>query len=224
MKIARIALITCLFAAGFTANAQETKSKKEVRKEHHAEMMEELGLNEEQQTKLDALKKDTKQKIASIKDDTSMDDETRKAKIKSIKSNHQAAMKEILTEEQMAILEAKKAEWKSTKEEMTHEEIADKKTKKMKELLNLTPEQEEQVYALNLKVIMKIDAIKKDDSKSAEKKKEFIKGNKDDHKRVMDTILTAEQLEIYEEHLAKKKMKGNKKASSTPSTQEKATE
>jgi len=225
MKIIKYALITCIITSGFITQAQEDASKKEVSMNHRAEMIAELGLSEEQQTQLEALKAQTKEKIASIKEDTSLDDATRKEKIKSIKSEHHNAMSEILTEEQMEQLLAKKAEWKEEKGNKTHGEIAAKKTQKMKELLNLTPEQEEQVRTLNLKVIMKIDAIKNDDSMTPEKKKEFIKGNREDHKRVMESILTPEQLKIYEEHLAaRKKMKAEKKNEATPSVKEKATE
>lgn len=85
------------------------------------------------------------------------------------------------------------------------EDRAKAQTAKLKEVLDLTAEQEEQVYHLNLKVAQKIKAIKEDNEMSDERKKEFIQGNKKDHKSVMKVILTEEQFAEYEEFLAAKK-------------------
>jgi len=84
-------------------------------------------------------------------------------------------------------------------------EIANAQTEKMTELLALSEAQIEQVRVLNLKVATKIDVIRNDETMSAERKKEFIKGNRDDHKTMMKSILTDEQFATYEAHLAAKK-------------------
>lgn len=89
--------------------------------------------------------------------------------------------------------------------EKTPGEIANAQTEKMIELLSLTEEQIEKVRALNLKVATKIDVIRNDETMTAERKKEFIKGNREDHKSMLRSILTDEQFATYEAHLAAKK-------------------
>ena len=108
------------------------------------------------------------------------------------------------------------------------EDKARTKTDKLRDALELTEEQEEQVYQLNLKVAQKIQVIKEDESMTPERKKEFIRGNKNDHKAVMKTILTEEQFAEYEEILAaKKQLRGkvnseqNEKPESTTSPEQK---
>ena len=77
-------------------------------------------------------------------------------------------------------------------------EKAAKKTVAMTEALSLTAEQVARVQILNLKVANKIEAIETNNAMTAEKKEEFIEGNKNDHMSVMRAILTDEQLVTYE--------------------------
>lgn len=65
--------------------------------------------------------------------------------------------------------------------------------------LSLTSDQVTQIQNLNNKVEQKIQAIQNNTQMDAGKKREFIRGNRADHKRVMSTILTAEQFAAYEE-------------------------
>ncbi|MCJ8292523.1 MAG: hypothetical protein HRT58_05275 [Crocinitomicaceae bacterium] len=65
--------------------------------------------------------------------------------------------------------------------------------------LSLTSDQVTQIQNLNNKVEQKIQAIQNNTQMDAAKKREFIRGNRADHKRVMSTILTAEQFAAYEE-------------------------
>lgn len=65
--------------------------------------------------------------------------------------------------------------------------------------LSLTSDQVTQIQNLNDKVKQKIQTIQNDTQMDAGKKREFIRGNRADHKRVMSTILTAEQFAAYEE-------------------------
>jgi hypothetical protein len=221
MKMVNI--LTFFFCAviGVSSFAQEDEHAKH--KEQKEQLFKELGLTEEQQSKMEAMHKEMKTQMRSIKEDTSLDAETRKAKIESMKEQHIASLGEFLSDEQIEKLTAHHEAMKAERKEKTPGEIANKKTERLKELLDLTAEQEEQVRTLNLKVALKVQAIKEDDSMSAEKKKAFIKGNMEDHKRVMDSILTAEQLEIYEDFLAKKKAKkAQRNKGMNPSTEEKS--
>ena len=63
--------------------------------------------------------------------------------------------------------------------------------------LSLTSDQVAQIEALNAKVIEKIQAIQNNTQWDDAKKREFIRGNRDDHKYVMSTILTTQQFEAY---------------------------
>lgn len=84
-------------------------------------------------------------------------------------------------------------------------EKAIRQTNKMKEELGLTDEQYQQVYELNVKVNMKIEAIHKDETLSDDQKRDYVKGNKMDRENVLNTILTEEQKQKREELKSEKK-------------------
>ena len=130
-----------------------------------------------------------------------MEKEARKSQIQEIRETRNAGLKSLLTEEEYAKyeeMEAKKIAEHKEKKEMTPEQRAEKHTAKMIELLDLNDEQIEQVTALNIKVESKIAVIKNDVTMTDEKKKEFIKGNRQDQKRVLRVILTPEQFETLQ--------------------------
>ena len=85
---------------------------------------------------------------------------------------------------------------------ITPEAAAELRSRKQLETLtpelSLTPEQVEQIHALNIKVEAKIYAIRTNTEMDAAKKQEFIRGNREDQQRVMQTILTPEQYAKYE--------------------------
>ena len=70
--------------------------------------------------------------------------------------------------------------------------------------LSLTTDQVTQIAALNSKVIEKIQAIQTNAQLDESKKREFIRGNREDHKRVMSTILDTDQYNEYLELLRAK--------------------
>lgn len=213
MKIFKFTMIACFVATGFTAVAQDN-AKHTDRKDQKEKVMDALELSDDQRSEIDALRAEMKEKLDGLKADESLEGEAKKAEFKAIKQEKKEAFNEILTEEQRSKLEAMKAEKKAQKRDITPEDAAQKQTDKMKEVLELTTEQEQQVYELNLKVANKIDVIKNDDAMTDEKKKEFIKGNKEDKRRALEAILTAEQLTEWDAYLAsKKKLKGGSKKS-----------
>jgi hypothetical protein len=85
---------------------------------------------------------------------------------------------------------------------VTPEAAAELRSRKQLETLTpelgLTPEQVEQIHALNVKVEAKIYAIRTNTEMDAARKQEFIQGNRGDQNRVMQTILTPEQFAKYE--------------------------
>lgn len=70
--------------------------------------------------------------------------------------------------------------------------------------LSLTSDQVTQIQNLNSKVVQKIQAIQNDTQMDDAKKRAFIRGNREDHKRVMSTILTATQFAAYQEMMRAK--------------------
>ncbi|XOV68823.1 MAG: Spy/CpxP family protein refolding chaperone [Fluviicola sp.] len=221
MKIAKYALALCIASVGLTSVAQND-AQKEKCKEKRAHVMDALDLTDEQRAEMEVLREDMKTKRATLKADESLDEASRKEEFKAMKSEHKKAMKQILTEDQQAKLSELKAAHKANRKDMTPGEVAMKQTEKMKEVIDdLTPEQEEQLHALNLKVANKIDAIKKDETMSEEKKKEFIKGNKEDKRRMLESILTEAQLAQWDAHISdKKKLKmGMKKKTESPKSE-----
>ncbi len=82
------------------------------------------------------------------------------------------------------------------------EEAAEQRSRKQLETLTpelgLTPEQVEQIHALNIKVESKIQAIRNNQEFDSAKKQEFIRGNREDQQRMLQMILTPEQYAKYE--------------------------
>ncbi len=85
---------------------------------------------------------------------------------------------------------------------ITPEAAAELRSRKQLETLTpellLSPEQVEQIHALNIKVESKIQAIRSNTEMDAARKQEFIQGNRADQNRMMQTILTPEQFAKYE--------------------------
>ena len=81
--------------------------------------------------------------------------------------------------------------------------------------LSLTSNQIAQIEELNARVTEKIQAIQNSTSMDDAKKREFIRGNGEDHKRVMSTILTTNQYSAYLDLMkakASKQTKASKKS------------
>ena len=207
MKILRLLLVGALLSTS-AVFAQE-KTAEEIADKKVEKLTEKIELTEEQASKIETLTIEFVTLKRKIKADETISTEDKKTQIKNAKKASKEQFNEILTEEQLAKLKELKEEHKK----LAPQKKADKMTKHMTEELELTDTQVERVKILNLKVAEKIKAIIDDESMSKEKKKEFIKGNKADHKNAMKSILTADQLEKYEtileEMKAKKKAKHN---------------
>ncbi|MDX2360418.1 MAG: hypothetical protein QNK23_06405 [Crocinitomicaceae bacterium] len=201
-------LIIGTFIMGASLFAQDTRVKMEP--EEKAEKMtlkmtERLSLDESTSAQVQTINLDFITDLAAIRSDEALPKEDRKKKIVELKSELKNELKAVLNAEQFAELEAWEAEKKARIEERkalknaTPEERANATTKKLTELLSLTPNQIERVRILNILVEEKIEVIKNDDSMTPEKKKEFIKGNRTDQKAALKSLLTEEQIVILEE-------------------------
>ena len=111
MKFNRTSLIAVialggLVAFGALAKAEDKPEGKPHSKAHGdmkdrgAKMAEELGLNEDQKTKMGDVMKEFGPKMKAIFDDASLSKEDKMAKVKAINEERSAKIKEILTADQ----------------------------------------------------------------------------------------------------------------------------
>ena len=204
MKYLKFAIVGMCLIGGLNAFGQEgEKMTPEAKAEKMTiKLVEKLELDANQKEKVNAINLEFVQSANALKANSEVSDDDKKSEFKTLKEDYKASLKEVLTEEQFAEFSEMKKNHKSKK---TLEEKARAKTDKMTEQLGLNAEQEAKLYDLNVKVARKIQAIKKNDEFSDEKKKKFIKGNKQDYKRVLKSILTEDQMERLEELKKKKK-------------------
>lgn len=209
MKISGIVLIGGIVLAGASAFAQETTTNevaaKNVENEHpdlkYNAMLDALDLTEEQRVKVKEIQENCRGLKRTLEADNTLTEESRKVKISELHQVKRESINAILTDSQRHKLKEMK-DGQNDENDKTLGEKAEAQTQRLKESLSLTDEQVVKVRDLNLTVLTKIEAIQKNESLTDEKKREFIKGNKEDHKRVMESILTADQLKKYEDTLA----------------------
>lgn len=202
MKLIKSLFVVAITVLAFNTTAQvERKSADRAQKSE--KLAQELSLTDEQKEQVDAAFKEMMTKTKAVKSNSSLSEEEKRAELKEIKKAHKESLESILTEDQMKKLEELKSE---RKENVKSPEMqAKRETERMVKELDLSESQELQVAELNLKVAQKIEAIKKDDTMDPKQKREFIKGNMDDKRKTLSTILSEDQLEKYDEMMAERK-------------------
>ena len=204
MKVNKSIVLLGLISLGWTMSFAQQYGHKGT-PEHRAEKMTEkmsaeLALDEAKTAEVKTINLRFTTAAEEIHANSEITDEQKKEQMKTLKEQLHNDLSTVLTAKQMERLEEMKEEHKSQKEEynnMTPEQRAAKMTAKMNEELGLSEEQFERIGALNLGVEQKIDVIRNDVSMSDEKKKEFIKGNRQSQHDVLSTILTPEQMEKW---------------------------
>lgn len=183
--------------------AQEKKAERTP--EEKAEKMtikisEELGLDANKTKELKVLNENFVRDMQRIKSDPTLEKKAYNREAKALKDDRKVNLKKLLSEKEYAeyeSLEAKKIARHTEKKKMNSTPPSDRaanRTKKMTEHLSLTPDQIKKITPLNESAEMKIEAIKKDDALSEEKKKELIKVNRKEQIKALKSILTEEQL------------------------------
>jgi Spy/CpxP family protein refolding chaperone len=127
MKINKTSLMAVLalggmVAFGALAQAEDAPAKKPEHKrpggprgpggpggEMRGKMGEELGLSDDQKSKMEALQKELMPKMKALREDTTLSEEDKKAKFKALQEERMTKMKAILTAEQLEKLEKMKA-------------------------------------------------------------------------------------------------------------------
>ncbi len=145
MKILkRIPLLVFAILMATMAFAQKGEMKM---KNNKADLMlSELDLTEEQQTKVEALKADFKEKLTLLKGNEELSPEAKKESFKSLRQERKEAMASILTEEQKVKLESIKSEKRAEMKEKKKEKREKHKAQKA-ELKQLRTEFDSQISA-----------------------------------------------------------------------------
>ena len=144
-----IILTSMILALTLGVMAQDTNKDRKGKKGNgeYAWMKANLELTEVQKTQLDSINKSLRSEVKSTRE---LDKKAKRSKRKEIKEKKDRAYKEVLTVDQMAKLEAHRAEVKAEREQKRKEKIeamdpnakADEKVAELKSSLSLTPEQE----------------------------------------------------------------------------------
>ena len=192
---ALLCLMQPLSAQQYLRAQDKTHSSPEERIRRNLDKLaEELTLSDEQYDEIYKLQlqaaTEAEQKIES----------TRK-EVEQIKETTQNRMKEFLSKEQLQIFEEKLAEREEIREKIkTPEGKAEVKVRKMQEILNLSPEQSDEIYGIFLDTAYKIEELSKMKAENkAESVREEIHIIRDESKSKIREILTDEQLRTLKE-------------------------
>ncbi|MDX2227932.1 MAG: hypothetical protein SFY92_12680 [Verrucomicrobiae bacterium] len=85
-------------------------AKKAEMKAKREQFQKEMGLTEDQMSQLKTLRNSRKEEMKALKEDKSLAKEDKKAKFEALRAKYDGQMKQILTPEQFAKFEAKRAE------------------------------------------------------------------------------------------------------------------
>jgi len=202
LKTGLVALGLMIGASVVAQDGREGKTPEERAQFRTEKIAAELELTDAQKTKFAEISKASDAKKEAIKSDASLTEEQKR---EAFKANHEASkaqMKEVLTAEQLAKLEAKKAEHRGQHagkkgegkhEARTAEEKAKMRTDRMTKEVSLTEEQQTKMTALNLSAIKKEEAVRNNTALTEDQKKEKMKEIREAQKSDFEALLSDEQ-------------------------------
>lgn len=194
MKKVIIPLIA-IFAITFTASAQHKMGKKGQHQKHQKGMMaKELNLTDAQKAQAKTIHADARKQMQELNKQENITVKEMRSRKAAIQKQTKAKMDGLLTAEQ----KAKKAEMQKERKVKSEEQYV-KRMDKMKTNLSLTDEQVSKLKAQRTATQAKAEKIKKNESLSAEQKKEQMMALKAEAKEQHSKIFTAEQLQKKEE-------------------------
>ena len=177
--------ITTLF---LTSTAQELRKNQEKRKGSRHEMMQKMQFTDAQKASMKANREAFKKSITDLE----KNDKITLKDYRNQKAELQKAMKEknkaLLTPEQNNQIEQAKATRKANKEKNTTARLV-----KMKQQLNLSEEQVNQIKANKNNIQQQKEAIKNNQSLSLTEKKEKMMSLKSKQKAAFQQVLTKDQ-------------------------------
>ena len=203
-KILSATLAFVLFIGA--AQAQEVKDSARHHRDH-GNMMKQLNLSADQQTRFKALHKSEKTEMQALKSNQSLTEDQKKAQRKELHKKYQDQMQSVLTPAQKEQFEKMKTAHhgnKHGKKGGKHNSAATFKQ------LNLTHEQNDQLVKLKEQSKGQFESIRKDqaltDAQKKAKAQELRKQNRDQ----MKSILTADQIQKMQELRKERKSKDAK--------------
>ena len=194
-------MLSVLIAAflATTSQAQEIKDREPrkhhmMKKHHRSEEFKNLGLTEDQKTKLKALHEENRKQMAELKKNDNITVKEWKSKMQAQRKEHRAKIQSLLTDEQKAQLEKSRQEKKTRFHERSKSAPDSYRVERMKATLGLSDEQSAKLKSNHEVMAEKIKAIREDKSLNDESKKEQVEELRKKQKEEMKSILTEEQL------------------------------
>lgn len=194
-----LGIIAIALLVNLTAFAQSEKGKhhadKSDRKLNH--LSEEFDLSDAQKVELKKIFEETREQMVAVRNmDTKSDD--KRAKAKAIKEAAHGKVLNVIGSENAEKLEAMKKERMERKGErkgkMDPVKMAEHKSAKMKEELNLTDKQTADVKRILEVQALSKKSIRENESLSKEQKMEKMKADRKDLKEKLSKVLTKEQI------------------------------
>ena len=205
MKNIFLSLIT-IITISFSAKAQEDNAsktdsvigqKKEFRHEHHSfdqqNMADKLHFTDEQKIQFESINSDFKSSMEELKNQNLTEKELKEKRQELVKERMEK-VQAMLTPEQKTQMQEFRKEGKG-RSGMNH----GNRMEKIKSSLNLTDEQVEKMKAEREAFKSKEEAIKNDQSLTADQKNEQLKSLRESKMNSFKSILTPDQLKKLEE-------------------------
>lgn len=153
------------------------------------EIVHKLNLTDAQKNQLKAENESFRQKMTALRGNKTITVGDAEAQRKSLMDAHKANIDNILTAEQKAQLESRKAAAKQDMAKMHENRLQEMKTK-----LNLTDDQYNRMKALQESNKAKMESLHNNTALTADQKMEQMKTMRADQKTQLEAILTAEQV------------------------------
>ena len=199
-KIAITLLAAAFFTASATAQEKRTTKAAHHHKHQHDMMAKQLNFSEDQKKQANTYKADFRKKMQELnKKETITVKEQRDQKY-ALRKEQKAKMQALLTPEQKTKMAQLKADRKIKKEQHFTKHLD-----KMKTNLSLTDAQVTQLKSQRTAMLLKVSALKANESLTREQRKTQMMALKDEAREQHKKIFTADQLKKMEE-MKKKRM------------------
>jgi hypothetical protein len=163
---------------------------------HGERLKKELSLTDDQYNSFRGINKDFAGKMSVIRKDSTLAKEVRRDKLKSLKSEKDAALKKVLTEEQFKKLSDSRsthARKSKHRKGLTSGDHA----KKMQNDLSLSDEQTSRIKAIDQEFMKKFQTLRQDKTLAKEDAHKQAKQLREEHRSKTKAVLTEEQIEKW---------------------------
>jgi len=195
-----IVIVTISFSAQAqtTDKVDKTKNEKNFSKKHHGKMDEKIQFTDGQKQQMKSINSDFKNRMTELKNANLTADELKVKREALIRDRKEKTMALLTPEQKNELKQSKKGEHGKGKMD------AAKGMEKMKENLALSNDQVAKLNAQKEAFKTKAEAIKNNETLSADQKKEQFKALREERKNTFKSILTPDQVKKMEETKHKK--------------------